>query len=192
MEETSIIIGADEAGRGPWAGPLVAAVCHIPPNTRLPGLNDSKKLSKKAREKLFIKIQEKTLLGIGISEVSEVEQGMKHALNLAYNRALEQIGVKPATLLIDGSDKLDLKYPYKSIIKGDQKERCIMAASIIAKVTRDAIMAKLAILHPVYGFESHKGYGTRQHRRNIEKHGICVLHRQNFYIEAWGKRLGDL
>ncbi|PIX79230.1 ribonuclease HII, partial [Candidatus Peregrinibacteria bacterium CG_4_10_14_3_um_filter_44_21] len=131
MEETSIIIGADEAGRGPWAGPLVAAVCHIPPNTRLPGLNDSKKLSKKAREKLFIKIQEKTLLGIGISEVSEVEQGMKHALNLAYNRALEQIGVKPATLLIDGSDKLDLKYPYKSIIKGDQKERCIMAASII-------------------------------------------------------------
>ncbi len=189
---TSIIIGADEAGRGPWAGPLVAAVCFLPKNTRLPGLNDSKKLSEKARNKLFQQIKEKTKYGIGIAKSSEVEKGMKYALNKAYNRALKQISIKPNLLLVDGRDKLDLLYPYKSIIKGDQKERCIMAASILAKVTRDEIMAKLASSHPEYGFELHKGYGTRLHRQNIVKHGICRVHRKNFYIEAFGKTLGEL
>jgi len=190
--KTKIIIGADEAGRGPWAGPLVAAVCHIPRNTRLPGLNDSKRLSEKARKKLFKQIEEKTQYGIGVAKVSEVEKGMMYALNKAYNRALKQIDLEPDLLMIDGRDKLDLKYPYKSIIKGDQKERCIMAASIIAKVTRDEMMTKLATSYPEYGFDKHKGYGTRQHKQNIEKYGICKIHRRNFYIMAFGKVLGNL
>jgi len=209
-----IIIGADEAGRGPWAGPLVVAVCHIPKYTRLPGLNDSKKLSKKSREKLFKLIKSKTQYAIGIAQPREVEKGMIKALSAAYKRALKKLKITPNLLLIDGRDKLNLPYPYNSarkrsdpstsiknrftqvklkfLIRGDQKERCIMAASILAKVTRDEIMAKLAQSHPQYGFEKHKGYGTRQHRQNIAKHGTCKLHRKNFYIESFGKRLGEL
>ncbi len=185
------IFGADEAGRGPWAGPLVVAVCHIPKNTRLKGLNDSKKLTAKAREKLFKLIRQKTDYGIGIVTARQVKKGMISALNIAYKKALKNIRTKPDLIMVDGRDKLDLSYPYKSIVRGDQKERCIMAASILAKVTRDEIMAKLAKSYPEYGFDIHKGYGTRKHCEDIAKHGTCELHRKNFYINSFGKTLGD-
>ncbi|MBU1019454.1 ribonuclease HII [Patescibacteria group bacterium] len=188
----NITIGMDEAGRGPWAGPLTAAACFIPKNTRLPGLNDSKKLSPKKREELFHLIKSKTFCGIGTATTKEVEKGLKYALNLAYQRALKQIDLEPDNLIIDGRDKLDLPFPYKSIIKGDQKERPIMAASILAKVTRDKMMERMHKKYPNYRFDLHKGYGTRLHRSMLQKHGICSIHRKQFYIASFGKKLGNL
>ncbi|MFA6528851.1 MAG: ribonuclease HII [Candidatus Gracilibacteria bacterium] len=187
-----IIVGVDEAGRGPWAGPLVAAVCCLPKNCRLKGLNDSKKLTEKAREKLFEMIIKKADYGIGVADVREVEKGMVKALNLAIERALLGLKVTPDLLLIDGKDKFNLKYSYKTIIRGDQKERAIMAASILAKVTRDRIMEDLGKKHPLYRFEEHKGYGTRIHRELIVHHGICEIHRKNFYIKELGMVLGQI
>ncbi|EKD63911.1 MAG: ribonuclease HII [uncultured bacterium] len=175
-----ITIGIDEAGRGPFAGPLVVSACFLPKNIRLPGLNDSKKLSLKQRERLFKIIKKRTTYGIGIATEREVEKGMINAMNLACKRALRDIKIKPDLLLIDGRDKLKLPYKYKSIIRGDQKERCIMAASIMAKVTRDRIMEKMHEIYPLYGFREHKGYGTAKHIANIRKHGICAIHRKNF------------
>lgn len=203
------IVGIDEAGRGPWAGPLVAAVCYLPKNCKLKGLNDSKKLTKQSRDRLFEMIIKKADYGIGIASAREVEKGMVKALNLAIERALLGLKIKPDLLLIDGRDKFNLKYlsrpqgayykpiakqspPYKTIIRGDQKERTIMAASILAKVTRDRIMEDLSKKYPLYGFESHKGYGTRSHREIIEKHGICEIHRKNFYIRELGMTLGSV
>lgn len=182
----------DEAGRGPWAGPLVAAACYIPKNTRIPGLNDSKKLTAQKREELAAIIKEKTKYGIGTASTREVNKGLKYALNLAFKRALEAISLKPHQLLIDGRDKLDLPYPYRTIIKGDQKERCIMAASILAKTERDHMMEKYCKKYPKYGFSTHKGYGTRLHCSNLQKHGICPIHRGNFYIASFGKKLSEL
>ena len=187
-----LIGGVDEAGRGPWAGPLVAAVCCLPKNCKLKGLNDSKKLTEKGREKLFELIKEKADYGVGIASAREVEEGMVKALNLAISRALKDLKTVPDLLLIDGKDKFSLEIPYKTIIRGDQKERAIMAASILAKVTRDKIMENLARTYPLYRFEEHKGYGTRSHREIIERCGICEIHRKNFYIKELGKRLGDL
>lgn len=182
----------DEAGRGPWAGPLVAAACFIPKNTRLPGLNDSKKLTPKRREELFKLIKNKTKYGIGTASTREVNKGLKYALNLAYKRALKQISIKPDKLLIDGRDKLDLPFSYQSIIKGDQKHRPIMAASILAKVTRDNLMKKYAKRYPEYDFQTHKGYGTRKHQAKLLKHGTSPIHRGNFYINSFGKTLSEM
>ena len=187
-----IIIGMDEAGRGPWAGPLVAAACYIPKNTRLPGLNDSKKLSPAQREELFHQIKNKTKFGIGIAKTHEVNKGLKYALNLSFKRALKEIGLKPDKLIIDGRDKLDLPYDYRTIIKGDQKERPIMAASILAKVSRDKMMEKFAKKYPKYGFCKHKGYGTRHHSSQLQKYGICPIHRKEFYIISLGRKLSEL
>lgn len=185
-----LIAGIDEAGRGPWAGPLVAAVCYLPKNCKLKGLNDSKKLTEHSRDRLFALIIKKADYGIGIASAREVEKGMVKALNLAIERALLGLKTEPDLLLIDGKDKFKLKYPYKTIVRGDQKERAIMAASVLAKVTRDRIMEDLSKKYPLYGFESHKGYGTRSHRKIIEKHGICEIHRRNFYIKELRMTLG--
>jgi len=187
-----IIAGVDEAGRGPWAGPLVAAVCYLPKNCKLKGLNDSKKLTEKSRDRLFDMIIKQADYGIGIVSEREVEKGMVKALNLAIERALHMLKIKPDLLLIDGKDKFNLKCNYKTIIRGDQKKRSIMAASVLAKVTRDRIMEDLSKKYPLYGFENHKGYGTRIHREIIKKHGICDIHRKNFHIKEWGIKLGDL
>ncbi|EKD47854.1 MAG: Ribonuclease HII [uncultured bacterium] len=117
---------------------------------------------------------------------------MKYALNLAYNRALESMGIKPGKLLIDGRDRLNLPFPYQSVIRGDQKERPIMAASILAKVTRDKLMQRYAKIYPEYDFQTHKGYGTRKHRAKLLKHGISPIHRKNFYIISFGKTLAEM
>lgn len=171
----------DEAGRGPWAGPVVAAAVILPPRVHLPGLNDSKKLTEEKRETLFLLIQKKAAFGIGQASNKEVDRyGLLRATELAFRRALARLPIKPDHLLIDGRDKFTFTVPHTSIIKGDEKERSISAASILAKVTRDHLMAKKAKKFPGYHFERHKGYGTEKHRQALKKHGITPLHRQSF------------
>jgi ribonuclease HII len=176
-----IIAGMDEAGRGPWAGPVVAAAVILAPRTRLPGLNDSKLLTEKKREQLFGLIKSKAEWGIGQASNKEVDRlGLIKATELAYKRALKGLPRIPEHLLIDGRDKFKFSVSHTSIIKGDQKERCIAAASVLAKVTRDRIMKKKALKFPGYHFEKHKGYGTQKHQDALKKHGLTPLHRLSY------------
>ncbi len=180
-----IICGIDEVGRGPWAGPLVACAL-VFKRKRVFGLKevkDSKKLTEKKREKFFAIIKKNAVYGIGMAEVEEIDTfGLTKATNLAFTRALEELPLafKPDFLLIDGREKWKLPYPSRSIIKGDEKIKIIACASIMAKVTRDRIMRKLALQYTKYGFERHKGYGTSRHARALKKHGICPIHRRSF------------
>lgn len=176
-----IIAGLDEAGRGPWAGPVVAAAVILPPRIHLPGLNDSKKLTLKKREWLYERIIQKTIWGVGMASSKEVDRyGLLPATHRAFLRALNKLPATPEHLLIDGRDKFEWPLPSTSIIRGDSKIRCIMAASIIAKVTRDGIMLKYAQKHPGYGFERHKGYGTREHQSALKKRGVSPIHRKSY------------
>jgi ribonuclease HII len=176
-----IIAGMDEAGRGPWAGPVVAGAVILPPRIRLPFLTDSKKLSEKRREKLYDLITNKAIWGVGEASHKEVDElGLTKATNLAYKRALKSLPTTPDHLLIDGRDKFSLPHPYDSIIKGDLKVRCISAASIIAKVTRDRLMKDYDKKYPGFHFASHKGYGTRRHHEALKKKGISPIHRISY------------
>lgn len=176
-----IVIGMDEAGRGSWAGPVVAAAVILPKNLRLPGLDDSKKLTAQQREVLFPKIQSACVHGIGIASQAEVdEKGLLQATFLAFSRALEQIKGAADHIFIDGRDAFHFPLPHTSVIKGDGIYRCIAAASILAKVARDHLMIELAKAHPAYGFELHKGYGTEHHQRALKAHGPCELHRKSY------------
>ncbi len=171
----------DEAGRGSWAGPVVAAAVILPRNIRLPGLNDSKKLSAKQRENLFSIIKESCAYGIGMASEKEVdEQGLLKATYLAFCRALTNLPQKADHLYIDGRDAFVFDRPHTSVIRGDQIYRCIAAASIIAKVTRDALMCEQAKNFPGYGFEIHKGYGTELHQKALHRLGPCELHRKTY------------
>jgi len=173
-----IFAGMDEAGRGSWAGPVVAAAVILPRGCRLPGLTDSKLLSLPKRERLFELIMTKAKVGIGQASNEEVDDhGLLHATFKAYERALENLDAEPEHLLIDGRDKFKFKAPHTSIIKGDLKVRAISAASIIAKVTRDRIMVNYAQEFPVYAFELHKGYGTKRHHEALKAHGPSKIHR---------------
>lgn len=175
------VAGIDEAGRGPWAGPLVAAAVILPSNARLPGLNDSKKLSENKRIKLFDLIVKKGIVGTGIIDQNYIDKhGLTKALNVAYKRAIQGLSRHPKYVLIDGIGKYSLNVPYETVKKGDTKVRIIAAASIIAKVVRDTIMDSYALKYPKYGFDSHKGYGTRQHHQNLLKYGVCKLHRLSY------------
>ena len=177
----SVVAGMDEAGRGSWAGPVVAAAVILPKGTRLPGLNDSKLLSEKKREELFEIIIKKCDYGIGFAKPSEVDKhGLTRATELAFQRALDQLSSKPDHLQIDGRDKFKLSVPYESIIKGDQKIRCISAASIVAKVSRDRHMKSLAKKHQNYDFHLHKGYGTKRHQACLKKWGPSPIHRLSY------------
>ncbi|HLG25774.1 MAG TPA: ribonuclease HII, partial [Candidatus Gracilibacteria bacterium] len=159
----SFVCGMDEVGRGPWAGPLLACAFMMPKAMKLGGLKDSKQLSAEKREKFYRVLVLKGWHGLGAATVEEIDSvGLTGAMKLAYMRALENLltmngGVKPAYLLIDGRDKMDLGYPSKSIIKGDERVRHIACASIIAKVERDRIMKEMAKKFPQYGFDLHKG-----------------------------------
>ena len=176
-----IIAGLDEAGRGPWAGPVVAAAVILPPRIHLPNLGDSKKLSSTQREQLYEKIIQKAHFGIGKVSNKEVDRlGLIKATNKAFARAVKALPVKPEHLLIDGRDRFTFSIPFTSIIRGDQKIRAIMAASIIAKVTRDRIMIKYAQQYPKYQFQRHKGYGTKHHQKALKKNGITPLHRKSY------------
>ncbi|MDT8345057.1 MAG: ribonuclease HII [Thermohalobaculum sp.] len=174
--------GVDEAGRGPWAGPVVAAAVVLDP-ARLPlGLNDSKKLAAARREALFAALAGVAAIGVGRAEVGEIDTlGILRANDLAMRRALAALPVRPARALIDGNRvPPGLDCPAEAVVRGDGAVLSIAAASIIAKVTRDRIMTALAREFPQYGWERNAGYGTAAHRAALERHGVTALHRRSF------------
>ncbi|OGC07382.1 ribonuclease HII [candidate division WOR-1 bacterium RIFOXYA2_FULL_36_21] len=176
------IAGVDEAGRGPLAGPVVAAAVILPKQYKIKGLDDSKKLSEKERERLFYIIQKKAVdIGIGIVDQKTIDKvNILQATLMAMKIAIESLSPRPDIVLIDGKQKTRTIIPQKCIIRGDGKCNCISAASIIAKVTRDKIMADMDKLYPLYGFKEHKGYGTKKHINKILTLGPCEIHRQSF------------
>lgn len=177
----TFVAGIDEAGRGPLAGPVVAAAVILPKDAYLPGLNDSKKLSEAKREALFAQIQATAIsIGIGIVSAKEIdERNIYQATKQAMVQAIEQLTPKPEYLLIDAME-LPLAVPQQSLIKGDANSVSIAAASVVAKVTRDAIMKQLAAQYPQYGFEKHMGYGTEYHLQAIRTYGVTEHHRRSF------------
>ncbi len=176
------ICGVDEAGRGPLAGPVCAAAVILPPHVRIPGLNDSKKLSDKRRRELFPVIQDQALAyGIAFASEQEIDEiNILQATFLAMKRAMEQLSLRPELALIDGNRETDFGIPVKTVVKGDSLSASIAAASILAKVTRDDLMIRMAERYPEYGFEIHKGYGTRAHYAALERFGPCPIHRMTF------------
>jgi len=177
-----LVAGLDEAGRGPLAGPVVAAAVVLPLRVRFPGVDDSKRLSGKQREEAFSLLQKKVAaIGLGIVEAEEIDQLNIHRASLkAMEKAVAALPCHPDFLLIDGLFTLNLPIPQEAIIKGDQKCLSIAAASIVAKVTRDRIMTACHREYPEYNFARHKGYATKEHLQAIEKHGHCRLHRLSF------------
>ncbi len=176
------IAGIDEAGRGPLAGPVVSAAVILPPNFSCPGVTDSKKLSEKKREALFPLIKAQALaVGIGVADHKEIDQiNILAASLLSMKRAVIDLATGPDYLLIDGKFTIDMDLPQQAIIKGDSRSISIAAASIIAKVTRDRIMAKLHNTYPQYNFIRHKGYPTKAHKQAIIDYGPCPVHRTTF------------
>ena len=177
------VCGVDEAGRGPLAGPVCAAAVILPEGTVIEGLDDSKKLSEKKRELLFDVIKEKaTAFGIAFASVEEIEEfNILGATYLAMTRAVEQLSVKPDYVLIDGNRfPPQIKTDGECVIKGDAKSMSIAAASILAKVTRDRLLLEYAEKYPQYGFEKHKGYGTKLHVEAIKEFGITEIHGPSF------------
>lgn len=179
------IAGIDEAGRGPLAGPVVAACVMLPKDSFIAGLDDSKKLSEKKREALYNIITEKALAyGIGIVDEKYIDKvNILNATKKAMCKAVSSLKLKPEILLIDAVKLDDISIEQFSIIKGDKKSVSIAAASIIAKVTRDRIITEMDLLYPQYGFKKHKGYGTREHIEAIKKYGFCPIHRMSFNIK---------
>ena len=184
----TVICGVDEAGRGPLAGPVCAAAVILPDHLDLPGLTDSKKLTDKKRRELFPLIQEQAVAyGIGFASEQEIDEiNILQATFLAMGRALEQLGVKPDLALIDGNREKDFGIPVKTVVKGDSLSANIAAASILAKVTRDDVMVELAQQYPQYGFEIHKGYGTKAHYEALRQHGPSPVHRMTFLKKFYG------
>ena len=185
-----LICGLDEAGRGPLAGPVCAAAVILPEHLQIPGLNDSKKLTDKKRRELFPVIQEQAIAyGIGLASESEIDEiNILQATFLAMRRALEQLTVRPEIALIDGNRETDFGLPVKTVVKGDSLSANIAAASILAKVTRDNLMMELAQKYPEYGFEIHKGYGTKAHYEALRTYGPCPIHRKTFLKKFYGEK----
>ena len=177
---TRHVCGIDEAGRGPWAGPVVAAAVVLDPDCIPEGLNDSKKLTEAKRDALFEPIMRSARVGIGIADVERIDRdNILQATFWAMAEALKQVeGV--ALALVDGNRAPALPCPVQTIIEGDGKSLSIAAASIIAKVTRDRIMIGHDAAWPQYGFARHKGYGTAFHQQALERHGPTPLHRNSF------------
>ena len=193
LQGTTSIAGIDEAGRGPLAGPVVVACVVMPRESMIEGVNDSKKVSEKKREKLYDEItQEAIAYGVGIISQEEIDKinilnATKEGLTLAIKEMEKDLKEKqrgfekPEIILVDALTKIDTDHiPYRSIIKGDAKSYSIAAASIIAKVTRDRIMREWNEVYPMYGFAKHKGYGTASHIAAIKEYGLCPLHRRSF------------
>ena len=189
-EGFALVCGADEAGRGPLAGPVCAAAVILPEGVELPGLNDSKKLTEKKREALFPLIEEKAVAyGIAFASVEEIERmNILAAALLAMDRAIGQLSPAPDLALIDGNTVRGISIPARSVVGGDGKVAAIAAASVLAKVTRDRLMAELAAQYPQYGFEKHKGYGTKEHYAALEKYGPSPVHRPSFLKKFYAKR----
>lgn len=186
----SVICGVDEAGRGPLAGPVCAAAVILPRHLVIPGLDDSKKLSDKRRRSLFPQILEQAVsYGIGFADESEIDDiNILQATFLAMKRAMQQLTVTPDLALIDGNRKTDFGLPVQTVVHGDALSANVAAASILAKVSRDDLMLKLAEEYPGYGFEIHKGYGTKQHYAAIEALGMCPIHRRTFLKKFYGEK----
>lgn len=177
------IAGIDEAGRGPLAGPVVAAAVILPEGCLIEGVNDSKKLSEKKREKLYDDVVQNAIAwGVGIVDNNVIDEiNILNATRRAMHMAIEELKVKPDYILIDAEKKVDTNgIPYLPIIKGDALSISIGAASIIAKVTRDRMMREYDKIFPMYGFEKHKGYGTKAHVEAIKENGLCMIHRKSF------------
>ena len=177
-----LIAGIDEAGRGPLAGPVVSAAVILPANYYPEGLNDSKKMSEKAREKLYARlVTDAVAWGIGVCDSREIDDiNILNAAKLSMERALSALEPQPDCLLIDAITLKNTAIPQKAIIKGDALSLSIAAASVLAKVTRDRLMVIYDRMYPGYGFAKHKGYGTKEHTDNIRRLGICPIHRTTF------------
>lgn len=189
-EGYKMICGVDEAGRGPLAGPVCAAAVILPKGLELPGLNDSKKLTDKKRRELFPIIKEQAIaFGIGLASHEEIDElNILQATYLAMERAIEQLNGKADYALIDGNRAKDFGLPVRTVIKGDSLSASIAAASILAKVTRDDIMLEMAKDYPEYGFEIHKGYGTKAHYEALRNHGHSPIHRMSFLRKFYGEK----
>lgn len=175
------VAGVDEAGRGPWAGPVVAAAVILDPEAIPDGIADSKALNEKQRERVFDEIYRTSGVGVGISSAAEIDEiNILNATLSAMRSALANLRIRPALALIDGNRIPATTVPSRAIIKGDATCLSIAAASIIAKVTRDRMMIELGRQYPGYGFERHKGYGTREHQRSIARLGVMEQHRKTF------------
>ena len=178
------VAGVDEAGRGPLAGPVVAAAVIFEPDVLIASVNDSKKLTEKKREELYHRIRESSLaVGVGIVSHEVIDRiNILQASILAMHKAIEQLAVPPMQLLVDGNFFRHERYPVENIVKGDALSHSIAAASIIAKVTRDALMREYDEVYPQYGFAKHKGYGTPEHIGAIHRFGFCEIHRRTFRV----------
>ncbi len=192
FDKFGVVCGIDEAGRGPIAGPVYAAAVILDPENPIEGLNDSKKLTPKKREALYEEIWDKALaVSVSCALVSEIDEtDILSADLLAMARAFDTLCIKPEIVLVDGDVLPELNDPFnsenkfdgvlKNVIGGDAKSEAIAAASILAKVERDKEMCSFAEKYPEYGFEKHKGYGTKAHYAAIKEHGICAIHRRSF------------
>lgn len=184
------IAGVDEAGRGPLAGPVYAAAVILPEGTFIEGINDSKKLSEKKREELFDVICEKAS-AYCIAEVSHTRIDEINILNATFeamNKAVNGLNIRPDYVLIDGNRIKGMEIPHETVVKGDAKSISIAAASILAKVSRDRVMYEMAKQYPLYGFDKHKGYGTKAHCDAILKYGACEIHRKSFLKKILGEK----
>ena len=188
--DLNVICGVDEAGRGPLAGPVCAAAVILPKHLQIPGLTDSKKLSDKKRRELFPIIQQQAIAyGIGLASEVEIDEiNILQATFLAMRRALDQLSIRPEIALIDGNRETDFGLPVKTVVKGDSLSANIAAASVLAKVTRDNILVELASQYPEYGFEIHKGYGTKAHYEALRTYGPCPIHRKSFLKKFYGEK----
>lgn len=185
-----VICGVDEAGRGPLAGPVCAAAVILPEGTVIPGLNDSKKLTDKKRRELFPVIQQQAIAyGIAFASEEEIDQmNILQATFLAMKRAIAQLEGKGEFALIDGNRETDFGIPCMTVVKGDSRSANIAAASVLAKVSRDDYMMELAKTYPEYGFEVHKGYGTKAHYEALRQYGMCPAHRRTFLKKFYGEK----
>ncbi len=185
-----LVCGVDEAGRGPLAGPVCAAAVILPANIDIPGLDDSKKLSDKRRRELMPLIKEQAVAyGIAFADHAKIDEiNILQATLLAMERAISQLSVKPEIALIDGNREKDFGLPVETVVHGDSRSASIAAASILAKVTRDDYMLEMAQMYPCYGFEIHKGYGTKAHYAALAEAGPCPIHRMTFLKKLYGTK----
>ena len=189
-EGYTVICGVDEAGRGPLAGPVCAAAVILPRGHQIPGLNDSKKLTDNRRRELFPLIKEQAIAyGIGMASHEEIDEiNILQATYLAMERAIAQLEGKADMALIDGNRAKDFGMAVRTVVKGDSLSANIAAASVLAKVTRDDLMVEMAKEFPGYGFEVHKGYGTKAHYEALRNMGPCAIHRMTFLKKFYGEK----
>ena len=187
-DDIQVICGVDEAGRGPLAGPVCAAAVILPADVDIPGLNDSKKLTDKRRRELYPIIKEQAIAyGIAFADEKEIDEiNILQATFRAMERAVSQLSTKPDFVLVDGNKLPVLDVPAEAVVQGDSRSASIAAASILAKVTRDDVMLELAQTYPAYGFDIHKGYGTKAHYEALRNHGACPAHRLSFLKKFYG------